>query len=259
MRSQRWLQRRKRMKSKQSLFRRFLSLTYSVSQPKNSDDTLSAIKAMMEMFKKKSEQREAALRKKILQLTATRGSHRRLNVMDLPSCSDVNPWRPAEYMPITNGRPPPFALKVGGQVEILLDVPREEEGLREHAVKEANPPGTRSNEMLPKDSDKLRVTLDLSPLNKFIENDKLKMLTLQHIRALLPKRAYTVFIDIADAYWHIPINRQLSSYLRFRLQKRKYAFRTMPFGQNSPKDHHGTCRSSRSTTTTTRCPSGILS
>ncbi|XP_068245248.1 uncharacterized protein [Palaemon carinicauda] len=37
---------------------------------------------------------------------------------------------------------------------------------------------------------------------------------------------------MADAYWHIPINHQLLSYLGFRLQKRKYAFRAMPFGVN---------------------------
>ncbi|XP_068247963.1 uncharacterized protein [Palaemon carinicauda] len=60
------------------------------------------------------------------------------------------------------------------------------------------------------------------------------MLTLQQQRALLPKRAYTVSIDMADAYWHITINRQLSSYLGFRLQKEKYAFRAIPSGLNIP-------------------------
>lgn len=83
-----------------------------------------------------------------------------------------------------------------------------------------------------KDSDKLRVILDLSPLNKFIENNKFRMLNLQHIKTLMPKRAYTVLIEMADAYWHIPINCPLSSYLGFRLQKKKYIFRTMPFGLN---------------------------
>ncbi|XP_068227409.1 uncharacterized protein [Palaemon carinicauda] len=76
--------------------------TSSALQPERLDDTLSAIKAMMEMFEKKSEQREAAFRKEFLQITATRGSQRRLNVKDLPSWSEVNPWRHAEYMPITN-------------------------------------------------------------------------------------------------------------------------------------------------------------
>ncbi|XP_068204591.1 dynein axonemal heavy chain 5-like [Palaemon carinicauda] len=75
----------------------------SAPQPEKLDDTLSAIKAMMEMFRKKTEEREAALRKEIHELAAVRGSHRRLNVKNLPSCSEVNLWRHAKYMPITNG------------------------------------------------------------------------------------------------------------------------------------------------------------
>ena len=57
-----------------------------------------------------------------------------------------------------------------------------------------------------KDSNKLRTILDLSPLNKFIQCDRFQMLTISQIRTLLPQGAYTVSIDLTDAYWYLPIN-----------------------------------------------------
>ncbi|XP_068243795.1 uncharacterized protein [Palaemon carinicauda] len=52
------------------------------------------------------------------------------------------------------------------------------------------------------------------------------------MRTLLPKRAYTVSVDLADAYWNLRVSRPLSSYLGFRLQKTMYVFKAMPFGLN---------------------------
>ncbi|XP_068237001.1 uncharacterized protein [Palaemon carinicauda] len=83
-----------------------------------------------------------------------------------------------------------------------------------------------------KDSEKLVVILQLSRLNKFIEKYNFWMLTLQHIRTLLPKGAFTVSIDLAEAYWHLPMNCLFSSYLGFRLQK-KFVFKATPFGLNA--------------------------
>ncbi|XP_068241091.1 uncharacterized protein [Palaemon carinicauda] len=56
------------------------------------------------------------------------------------------------------------------------------------------------------------------------------MLTLQHIRNLLPKGAYIISTDVADAYRHLPVIRPLSSCIEFRLQKTKFVFKAMPFG-----------------------------
>ena len=87
-----------------------------------------------------------------------------------------------------------------------------------------------------KDSNKLRTVVDLSPLKKFIQGDKLQMLTILQIRTLLPQVAYTVSIDLTDAYWHLPINRHFSPYLGFKLGKKAYLLRAMPFGLNiAPK------------------------
>ena len=62
------------------------------------------------------------------------------------------------------------------------------------------------------------------------------MLTVAQVRTLLPRNAYTISIDLTDAYWHVPIARQFTPYLGFRLGNKKYAFQLMPFGLNiAPK------------------------
>ncbi|XP_068227869.1 uncharacterized protein [Palaemon carinicauda] len=58
------------------------------------------------------------------------------------------------------------------------------------------------------------------------------MLTILQIRTLLPLEAYTVSIDLTDAYWHLPIDRCFSPYLGFSLERKGYVFRAMPFGLN---------------------------
>ena len=61
-----------------------------------------------------------------------------------------------------------------------------------------------------KDSDKERVLLDLSYLNKFIRFEKFRMLTLSQVRTLLPRGAVNFSIDLTDTYWHIPIARRFT-------------------------------------------------
>ena len=80
--------------------------------------------------------------------------------------------------------------------------------------------------------DKKRIILDLSSLNEHIQCDKFRMLTIAQVRTLLPPGNVTISIDLTDAYWHIPIARNLAPYLGFKLGKQKYAFRAMPFGLN---------------------------
>ena len=83
-----------------------------------------------------------------------------------------------------------------------------------------------------KDSEKKRVILDLSPLNKFIRCDKFHMLSVSQIRTLLPPGAVTISIDLTDTYWHIPISRRFIPFLGFQLGNKKFAFRALPFGLN---------------------------
>ena len=83
-----------------------------------------------------------------------------------------------------------------------------------------------------KGTEEKRVIMDLSKINKVIRCDKFKMLTIANIRTLLPRYAYTVSIDLKDAYWHVPIARHMTPYLGFALGKRKFTFKVMPFGLN---------------------------
>ena len=69
-----------------------------------------------------------------------------------------------------------------------------------------------------KNSDKKRVILDLSNLNKFIKCERFRMLTISQIRTLLPREAVPTFIDLTEAYWHILITRRLIPYLGFKLE-----------------------------------------
>ncbi|XP_066986092.1 uncharacterized protein [Macrobrachium rosenbergii] len=83
-----------------------------------------------------------------------------------------------------------------------------------------------------KDSDNRRVILDLSTLNSYMQCDKFRMLTISQVRTLLPREAVTTSIDLTDAYYHVPMARNVSPYLGFRRGKQAYSFRVMPFGLN---------------------------
>ena len=67
-----------------------------------------------------------------------------------------------------------------------------------------------------KNSPKMRVILDLSPLNKYIQCDKFQMLTIAQIRTLLPQGAYAISIDLTDAYWNVPVAPHFSLTLALR-------------------------------------------
>lgn len=87
-----------------------------------------------------------------------------------------------------------------------------------------------------KNTDRMRVILDLTDLNTCIRCEKFQMLTVSQVRTLLPPGAVTCTIDLTDAYWHIPIARNRIPFLGFRLGKKAYSFKAMPFGLNiAPK------------------------
>ena len=54
-------------------------------------------------------------------------------------------------------------------------------------------------------SSKRRIILDLSILNKSILCLCFKMMSVTGVRTILPQGLFTTFIDLQDAYWHIPI------------------------------------------------------
>ena len=81
-------------------------------------------------------------------------------------------------------------------------------------------------------SDKLRIILDLSHLNKYILCPSFKMLTLKDVKLHLPRNHFTVSLDLKDGYWHVPIAPAKRSYLGFIYKGVEYNYRAMPFGLN---------------------------
>ena len=87
--------------------------------------------------------------------------------------------------------------------------------------------GTRSENsrlfLVPKKNGKFCLVIDLSQLNQYIRNTQpFKMEILVHY--------WTVFIDLTDAYLHVPIHPQSQKYLRFMFQGQVFRFTVLPFG-----------------------------
>lgn len=59
----------------------------------------------------------------------------------------------------------------------------------------------------------------------------------------LQGQVYATSIDLKDAYWHVPVKPYFRRFLGFRLGRRKYRFRAMPFGLNiAPRLFTKICR-----------------
>ena len=76
----------------------------------------------------------------------------------------------------------------------------------------------------------LRPVIDLSPLNKFLVIPRFKMLTTRHLAHLMPQKGYAASLDLADAYFHVPIRKSFRKYLRFAYNGTVWQFKCLPFG-----------------------------
>ena len=68
---------------------------------------------------------------------------------------------------------------------------------------------------MPKKNGKLRLIIDLSLLNRYIEKQAFKMETVKSVRQAMRLNDWAVSIDLTDAYLHVPIHHQSRKYLRF--------------------------------------------
>ena len=73
-----------------------------------------------------------------------------------------------------------------------------------------------------KNTNKRRVILDLSTLNKSIACPTFRMTTVEDVRQVLPVGTFSTSIDLKDVYWHIPMHPYYRRYLGFRLGTRKF-------------------------------------
>ena len=84
--------------------------------------------------------------------------------------------------------------------------------------------------LVPKKNGKLRLVIDLSRLNTFLEIQSFKMETANKVRQAIQPNDWAISLDLTDAYLHVPIHRQSRKYLRFCLEGQTYQFKALPFG-----------------------------
>ena len=70
-------------------------------------------------------------------------------------------------------------------------------------------------------------------INKHMERVHFKMENLGTIRDTIIRGNWMVLIDLKDAYFHVPVGRELQQYLQFKWRNQVYCFRCIPFGISS--------------------------
>jgi hypothetical protein len=81
-----------------------------------------------------------------------------------------------------------------------------------------------------KDSDKLRLVINLSPLNKLLVKNRFKTDTPSTITYALQQGDWTISVNLTDAYLHVPMHPSVWKFLRCVVGRRVYEFRALPFG-----------------------------
>ena len=84
----------------------------------------------------------------------------------------------------------------------------------------------------PKTDGSYRLILNLKQLNEFIEVQHFKLEDIRTAKNLMYKCYFMATIDLKDAYYLVPINRNHWKYLRFVFLNELYEFTVLPFGLN---------------------------
>ena len=84
--------------------------------------------------------------------------------------------------------------------------------------------------LVPKKNRKLRLIIDLSALNHFVDCQSFKMETQRKVRDAIRPNDWAFSLDLTDAYLHVPIHPSSRKYLRFTLRGRVYQFKALAFG-----------------------------
>jgi len=75
-----------------------------------------------------------------------------------------------------------------------------------------------------------RPIIDLKQLNQIIVNEKFRMESARTIQQAMEKGQWACSIDLTDAYYHVPINKNFRKFLRFAIGGLVYQFKALPFG-----------------------------
>jgi len=72
--------------------------------------------------------------------------------------------------------------------------------------------------------------LNLKGLNSYIEYNHFKMESIQNVIDSIEEGSYMASVDLKDAFFSVPINRDHQKYLKFRHKDKLYKFIAMPNG-----------------------------
>lgn len=84
--------------------------------------------------------------------------------------------------------------------------------------------------MVPKQSGKVRIILDLSRFNDAVDKKHFKMTNIQTALTFVFRDIYMSSIDLQDAYFTFPIVKEDRKFLKFRWQGVLWRFRALPMG-----------------------------
>ena len=76
----------------------------------------------------------------------------------------------------------------------------------------------------------IRLIFDMKFLNTMIKKPSFSMLKSNTIFPYLHLNSWACKLDLKDAYWHIPLHLSAQKFLTFRLGKRKFKWKVLPFG-----------------------------
>ena len=84
--------------------------------------------------------------------------------------------------------------------------------------------------LVPKKNGKMRMVIDLSLLNQWLDCPTFQLDHAQVVRESLAPGMWATSIDLSDAYLHIPIHPLFWPFLVFQVGSKRYQFMVLPFG-----------------------------
>ena len=87
--------------------------------------------------------------------------------------------------------------------------------------------------LVPKKEGTFRPVIDLSRLNKFVENFHFQTESISCLKTLLKMGGFMSCIDLKDAYLSVQIRESSQKYLCFQWRNRSFAFQGLSFGLNT--------------------------
>ena len=137
---------------------------------------------------------------------------------------------PFEEIPEQRATPYPYRITQveKGKMDIKM-IEMEKKGIIEPTVREE---GDWVSNVFPRDKPdgSVRIILDLTQLNLYIEYLHFKMSSLTTALEMVREHSWLASIDLKDAYFSIPVHWEHRKYLKFQWRDKLYQFRVLPNG-----------------------------